>query len=218
MSGHALRSATRSIGRSEHAGEALPPRPRSRLKDGRAPGCRSLIDDGHGWACSVAAFDIVHAEDGLELHGERRNADGARPLLGKPTPLRWTRLGAWHDRGACSPSVSEEPAARAMLVTAPAGMGKSRLASTSSRAGSESAARTRRSGSAGSTRSQAGSAFGAAWAGAFQRAFALRGRGGDRSAQEPGTGRRVAERVPVRARRRRVAEFLGEIVGTPFTR
>ncbi|WP_257458620.1 serine/threonine-protein kinase [Archangium lipolyticum] len=60
------------------------------------------------------------------LQGEQLSADASRPLLGKPTPCvgreqELARLDITLD------SCIEAPAARALLVTAPAGVGKSRL-------------------------------------------------------------------------------------------
>ncbi|QRO00447.1 AAA family ATPase [Archangium violaceum] len=60
------------------------------------------------------------------LQGEQLSADASRPLLGKPTPCvgreqELARLDFTLD------SCIEAPAARALLVTAPAGVGKSRL-------------------------------------------------------------------------------------------
>src|SRR5262249_12468938 len=74
-----------------------------------------------------ARFEVREGDDGLWLWGEHELAEGARTLLGKPTACvgRDWELAAlvqqWDD-------CVEEPVARAVLVTAPAGMGKSRLA------------------------------------------------------------------------------------------
>jgi hypothetical protein len=60
------------------------------------------------------------------LHGEHAGSDASRPLLGRPTPC----VGRERELSMlefCFSSCSEEPVAQALLVTAPAGMGKSRL-------------------------------------------------------------------------------------------
>ncbi|WP_437550823.1 protein kinase [Sorangium sp. So ce367] len=60
------------------------------------------------------------------LRGEHLGADESRPLLGKPTPC----VGREHELALLDmvfTTCVEEPAAQAVLVTAPAGTGKSRL-------------------------------------------------------------------------------------------
>ncbi len=71
-------------------------------------------------------FTVVQTERGPLLQGERMTVDESRPLLGKPTPC----LGREHELGVLDvvlTSCIEESAARAVLVTAPPGIGKSRL-------------------------------------------------------------------------------------------
>jgi tetratricopeptide (TPR) repeat protein len=60
------------------------------------------------------------------LQGEQLSADASRPLLGKPTPC----VGRDQELALLDFTLDaciEEPSARALLVTAPAGVGKSRL-------------------------------------------------------------------------------------------
>jgi serine/threonine protein kinase/tetratricopeptide (TPR) repeat protein len=75
-----------------------------------------------------AAFLVEVDERGLVLRGERPDGEVVRTLLGRPSPCvgRERELsvleGLWHECLA-------EPLARAVLVTAPAGVGKTRLRS-----------------------------------------------------------------------------------------
>ncbi|HEV8320836.1 MAG TPA: AAA family ATPase, partial [Myxococcota bacterium] len=73
-----------------------------------------------------ARFEVAGDAAGLVLQREREPLDEARRLLGRPTPFvgREAELGALE---AAFAQCVAEPAARAVLVTAPAGMGKSRL-------------------------------------------------------------------------------------------
>ncbi|MCY1074603.1 serine/threonine-protein kinase [Archangium lansingense] len=72
-------------------------------------------------------FLLSRSEAGTYLlHGEQLGADESRPLLGKPTPC----VGRAQELALLEftfTSCVEEPAARAVLVTAPPGMGKSRV-------------------------------------------------------------------------------------------
>jgi tetratricopeptide (TPR) repeat protein len=72
-------------------------------------------------------FQLVRSDSGaFLLQGEQLSADASRPLLGKPTPC----VGREQELGLLEfvfNSCTEEPCARALLVTAPAGVGKSRL-------------------------------------------------------------------------------------------
>ncbi|MFL5357803.1 protein kinase domain-containing protein [Archangium sp.] len=72
-------------------------------------------------------FQLTRPQPGLFLlHGEHLGTDESRPLLGRPTPC----VGREHELSLLEltfTSCVEESAARAMLVTAPAGTGKSRL-------------------------------------------------------------------------------------------
>jgi hypothetical protein len=74
-----------------------------------------------------ARFDVQETPVGSVLHGERELAEGTRTLLGKATPCvgRDRELRLLEQLfDACV----EEREAQAVLVTAPAGGGKSRLA------------------------------------------------------------------------------------------
>ncbi|HSK00217.1 MAG TPA: protein kinase [Kofleriaceae bacterium] len=158
-----------------------------------------------------ARFDVVEQQGGLLLHGERALAQGARTLLGRPTSY----VGRDWELGALVGILDEcidERQARVAIVTAAAGMGKSRLAA-------ELVARVQQRddeiaiwvGRGDSLR--AGSTLDLL-AQALRDALGIAG-------GEPLAGRwdriraRVAEHVPA-AEQKRVAEFLGELVGAPF--
>jgi tetratricopeptide (TPR) repeat protein len=73
-----------------------------------------------------ARFEVGGDGLGLYLRSERNAAEASRTLLGKPTPCvgrdrELATLGAFYDE------TSGEPVARCVLVTAAAGVGKSRL-------------------------------------------------------------------------------------------
>ena len=74
-----------------------------------------------------SGFQLARAQSGLFLlHGENLRADESRPLLGKPTPC----VGREHELTLLEMAFNaclEEPTAQAVLVIAPAGVGKSRL-------------------------------------------------------------------------------------------
>jgi tetratricopeptide (TPR) repeat protein len=73
-----------------------------------------------------ARFDVGGDSEGLALRAERTMVEAARTLLGKPTPCvgREAELGSL---AALFAACVEEPKARAALVTAAAGVGKSRV-------------------------------------------------------------------------------------------
>jgi hypothetical protein len=73
-----------------------------------------------------ARFSIASQPEGAVLTGEEKLADASRPLLGKPTPCvgREAELGTLESQLR---SCLEESEARAVLITAPPGVGKSRL-------------------------------------------------------------------------------------------
>jgi tetratricopeptide (TPR) repeat protein len=156
-------------------------------------------------------FEVVEGAQGLELHGEQGPAEGARTLLGKPTSCvgRDWELSALE---ALWTECMEESLSRAVLVTAPAGMGKSRLAY-------EFVCRVRQRGQevaiwSGRVDSlQAGSAFGLLGQ-ALRGALGIQD-GAPLAARRQKLGARVAEHV-AESDRQWVTEFLGELVGTPF--
>ncbi|HEY0476228.1 MAG TPA: serine/threonine-protein kinase, partial [Kofleriaceae bacterium] len=155
-----------------------------------------------------ARFDVVESEAGLMLRGERVLLQGARTLLGRPTSC----VGRDWELGALTGILHEcieESEARVVVVTAAAGMGKSRL-------GAELVSRVQHRadpvaiwiGRGDSLR--AGSTL-------DLLAQALRGalgiHGGEPLAERRDKIRaRVAEHVPA-ADHKRVTEFLGELVG-----
>jgi tetratricopeptide (TPR) repeat protein len=159
-----------------------------------------------------ARFEVRETDNGLLLHGERELAEAARTLLGKPTVC----VGRDWELGALAQIFTEcveDSVARAVLVTAPAGMGKSRVAH-------ELMHRIRQRdegvavwiGRGDSLR--AGSPFGLL-------GQALRGACGIREGEPLSVRRqklvaRAAEHVSSTIARR-VAEFLGELVGTPLS-
>jgi hypothetical protein len=75
-----------------------------------------------------AGFQVARSARGIFLlQGERGESNGSRALLGRPTPF----VGREQEVALLDLTLAtcvEEPTARAMLVTAPAGTGKSRLA------------------------------------------------------------------------------------------
>ena len=175
-----------------------------------------------------ARFDVIESDGGsnragpeeaerrtaqgpqLFLCGERTLAQGARTLLGRPTSC----VGRDWELGALAGILDEcieEPKARAVIVTAAAGMGKSRVAA-------EFVSRVERGGQASiwvgrGDSLRAGSTL-------DLLAQALRGalgiHGGEPLAERRDRIRaRVAEHVPA-AEQKRVTEFLGELVGAPF--
>ncbi len=158
-----------------------------------------------------ARFDVIEDEVGLLLCGERALMQGARTLLGRPTSC----VGRDWELGALTGILDEcidESEARGVVVTAVAGMGKSRL-------GAEFVTRVQQRtskvaiwvGRGDSLR--AGSTLGLL-------AQALRGALGIHEGEPLSERRtrirlRVAERVPA-SEQPRVTEFLGELVGAPF--
>jgi hypothetical protein len=158
-----------------------------------------------------ARFDVVEASSGLMLCGERTLMQGARTLLGRPTSCvgrDWELDALAGLLDACI----DEREARAVIITAAAGMGKSRLAA-------EFVARIPQRGQPVAVWVGRGDSL-RAGATLDLLAQALRGalgiRGGEPLAERHDQLRaRVAERVPA-AERARVAEFLGELIGAPF--
>jgi tetratricopeptide (TPR) repeat protein/predicted Ser/Thr protein kinase len=118
-----------STGHAELGGEA----PLGEAIDRAALLLRAALDAGGAlFVDDVTAsfldgrFELLPGKNGHELVGEREQEDPTRTLLGRPT----TFLGREEEFDAIVRTVSESisaGAARAVLVTAPAGIGKSRL-------------------------------------------------------------------------------------------
>ncbi|HEX3483296.1 MAG TPA: protein kinase [Kofleriaceae bacterium] len=191
-----------------HAARLLAPRPRPAAPaDGPLPIALDEITAG----LLDARFDVAEAASGLMLCGERALMQGARTLLGRPTSC----VGRDWELSALTAILDEcidEREARAVIVTAAAGMGKSRLTA-------EFIARIQRRdapvavwvGRGDSLR--AGSTLDLL-AQALRSALGLHG--GEPLAERHARIRaRVAERM-AEPERKRVAEFLGELVGAPF--
>jgi eukaryotic-like serine/threonine-protein kinase len=160
-----------------------------------------------------ARFDVTEREGeaGLLLRGERALMEGARTLLGRPTSC----VGRDWELTALSGILDEcidEPEAHVAVIIAAAGMGKSRLAA-------ELVARVRQRarpvsiwvGRGDSVR--AGSTLDLL-AQALRGALDIRD-GAPLAERRDQIRARVADRLPA-SEQRRVAEFLGEIVGVPF--
>jgi len=156
-------------------------------------------------------FDVAETEAGLMLRGEHATIQGARTLLGCPTSC----VGRDWELTALAGILDEcldESAARIVVITAAAGMGKSRLAA-------ELIASVRQRPSPVSIWMGRGDSL-RAGSTLNLLAQALRGALGIRDGAPLAERRdqlraRVAERLPP-AKHQRVAEFLGELVGAPF--
>jgi hypothetical protein len=158
-----------------------------------------------------ARFDVVERATGLALLGERVLMQGTRTLLGRPT----AHVGRDWELGALTALVDdciEERSARVAMVIAAAGMGKSRLATeVVSRVQERRAEVAIWIGRGDSLR--AGSTLDLL-AQALRCALGIRG--GEPLAERQARIRaRVGEHVPA-GDRKRVAEFLAELVGAPF--
>ncbi|XXT14614.1 protein kinase [Sorangium sp. So ce429] len=176
------------------------------------PGSALLIAIDEGLAGLVdARFDVREHEDGFFLVGERPSAEGGRTLLGKQTSCVG-RDGELRMLEASLAACVDEPSARVVLVMAPPGVGKSRLGQELLRRVPERAPRASIWMGRGDPL-RARSPFGLL-------AEALKGACGILEG-EPLASRQdkllaqVARRVP-EGERRRVAEFVGELVGAPF--
>jgi eukaryotic-like serine/threonine-protein kinase len=158
-----------------------------------------------------ARFAVAPHAAGWTLRGERASMYGTRTLLGRPTTCvgRDWELGVL---GGILEQCIEERSARAAMVIGAVGMGKSRL-------GAELVARVREHHAdvaiwiARGDSLRAGSTLGLL---AQALRGALRVHEGDPLAERRERIRaRVAEHVPP-ADQKRVTEFLGQLVGTPF--
>ena len=172
--------------------------------------------DGHPIAIDEVAaglldarFEVTTSEAGRMLSSERDSVEGARTLLGKPTPC----VGRERELAILQATFDEcrsDSVARAVLVTAEAGVGKSRLRA-------EFLRRTRSAAvqiwEARGDPMRAGAPF-ELLGQLIQQTARLRA-GEPLEARQQKLAARVAQRVDD-ARCPRVAEFLGEMVGTPF--
>ncbi|HRI70100.1 MAG TPA: protein kinase, partial [Polyangium sp.] len=157
-------------------------------------------------------FDVAEHNGGLELRGERDVGSGARRLLGKPSPFVGRDRELRHLLEFIEGSI-EDSRSGVVLVTGPAGMGKSRLRYECVRTLEETAPHIAVSIARGESIG-AGSTF-------AMLAFALRGAMGISTGESVEEQRRklslgVARYVDEKDRRR-VATFLGEMVGAPFS-
>jgi hypothetical protein len=156
-------------------------------------------------------FALTSAPEGAVLTGGEKDADTSRPLLGKPTPCvgREAELGALEALFAGSVEASE---ARAVLVTAPPGAGKSRLRH-------ELLRRIERRGEPVTILVGRGEAMSAgAPYGVLAAAIrGLSGVGGGEPIEEQRRllQARVGQHVAA-AQRERVVGFVGELCGVPF--
>ncbi|WP_437337884.1 protein kinase domain-containing protein [Sorangium sp. So ce394] len=211
---HPSRPMAVATGRSEGAGM----RPlgdvidrAARLVARRGPGAQPVVLDDLTAGLLDARFEVAAGEAGYELLREHDGVTGSRTLLGKRTAC----VGRARELAVMAGLLSEcvdEPVARAVLVTAPAGVGKSRLCHEFLRA-----ARTRGApieiwiGRGDALRG--GQAFGALGQ-ALRGACEIR-EDDPLEARRDKLRARVARRV-VQADRARVTAFLGELAGAPF--
>jgi len=156
-------------------------------------------------------FDVREDEGGLTLHGAREIAGGARLLLKKPTACVG-RDRELNNLAQMFAECVEESQAQAALVTAAAGMGKSRLVHELV-ARLEDPAEPMSVWIARGDFLRAGSAL-SLLAQALRGAMGIRGDEPLAERQDK-LSKRVASRVGS-ADRQRVTEFLAEIIGAPF--
>ena len=158
-----------------------------------------------------ARFELVEGMDGLWLREERELMEGTRTLLGKPTSC----VGRDRERAVLDATFIEcleEPVARAVLLTAPAGMGKSRLGYELLQAVVQRGEPVEIWVGRGDSL-RAGSALGMLGQ-ALRGACTIR-EGEPLAERQAKLAARVARQVP-EGERRRVVDFLGEMVGAPF--
>lgn len=172
---------------------------------------RILIDDTTAGLLD-ARFDVVDLDEhGFELRGERDAFDTSRPLLGKVTAcVGRERELAMLDQALVN--ATSEPAAFAVVISGPAGIGKSRLLQAfverNRQAGKPVAIWIGRG-----NPERAGSTYGLL-ADALQRAAGVApGASVDVQREKLAAfiGRFVEENE-----QRRITEFLGELAGVPF--
>ncbi|MFS8071112.1 MAG: ATP-binding protein, partial [Byssovorax sp.] len=197
--GEAIDRAARMLSKRGGAGVAEPGRPRAIAIDEVSAG---LLD---------GRFEVRGSPEGLWLHGERARVEGTKTLMGTPTACvgRDRELATLE---ALFAECVESPAAQAVLVTARAGFGKSRVAYELLRAVGERGEPVEIWIGRGDSL-RAGSAFGLL--GQALRSAASIIDGEPVGVRQQKLRARVARHV-LGADQRRVAEFLGELVGTPF--
>jgi hypothetical protein len=158
-----------------------------------------------------ARFDVAEAESGMMLCGARTVMQGARTLLGRATAC----VGRDWELNALTALLDQcidEPAARTVIVTAAAGMGKTRLAA-------EFIARVQRRDAPVAVWVGRGDPLRAGatldlLAQALRSALGIHG--GEPLAERHA---RIRDRIAgcvAEPERKRVAEFLGELIGAPF--
>ena len=177
-----------------------------------APGCATPIAlDELTAGLLDARFEVAERDPGPVLCGERALLQGARTLLGRPTPC----VGRDWELDALTGILDEcvdEPQARAVMVIGVAGIGKSRLGAEFVRRAQDRHPALAIWGGRGDSL-RAGSTLDLL-AQALRAAIGIRG-------SEPLAERqdriraRVAAHVPA-ADQPRVTRFLGELVGAPF--
>jgi tRNA A-37 threonylcarbamoyl transferase component Bud32/tetratricopeptide (TPR) repeat protein len=172
---------------------------------------RPVLIDGVTAGLLDLRFDVIENDSRAELRGAREASDVARSVLGRPT----TCVGRDRDLRTLEATFDEcvgDSVARAVLVTAPAGLGKTRLRR-------EFLRRVRRGTDVVEVLIGRGDPMsaGAPYAMIAQTVTAAAGiaDGEPLAARRQKVGARVT-RVVADADRARVAEFLGEIVGAPF--
>ncbi|AUX21597.1 protein kinase [Sorangium cellulosum] len=181
---------------------------------GRPPGARPppiAIDDVTARLLG-ARFDVSGEGERRALHGERHLPESAQTLLGKAIACVGRDRELLTLRTIFAECV-EMPVARAVLVTAPAGIGKSRIAREFTRALGEHDGPVEVWTSSGDSL-RVGSAFG-------MLGQAIRSACGIQDGEASATRRqkllaRIARHVPG-PDRERVALFLGEIAGAQFS-
>ena len=199
--GEAIDRAARLLSRLDGAGVIV-------IEDGRlAP----IAIDEVSAALLDGRFDVRASPHGLWLHGESARLDGTRTLIGAPTVC----VGRDRELAMLEALFAEcvaSPAAQAVLVTARAGYGKSRVAHELLRALGERGEPVEIWIGRGDSL-RAGSAFGLLGQ-ALRSACAILD-GEPVALRRQKLRARVARHIPA-ADQGRVTEFLGEIVGTPF--